>query len=296
MYNLLIALAIGAVTFGLATVVAGTWVAGFVPALLGVGVAYFLLARRTGKQFEAIMTQAMAHLQAQMPSAQHSPSAQRRVLDEAREIIKRGLPLGQWQFLVTAQIHAQLGGLYYMQREFHEARPHLEQAWSRDWRSKAMLAAVDYRQGHTDKALETLQKLTGPGAQDPSFWMIYAVIAHRSQKAETALLAISEGVRKNPASTSLKALADQLRNKRPLTPEIFGEAWLQFFPEDAQRVLSSNPELAARLGAVQQPPPPPSQAANGRMPGQPAPNRAQRRAAERTKGKKDKDDIDHPTY
>ena len=289
MYNLLIALAIGAVAYAIGAVVAGTWIAGFVPAIIGSAAAYFLLARRTGQQFEAIMGEAMAHLQAKMPSAQHSPSAQRRVLDEARELIKKGFPLGKWQFLVGEQIHAQLGGLYYMQREFNEARPHLEKTWSRDWRSRSMLAAVDYRQGHTEQALAALQKLSGPGAQDPTCWLIYAVIAHRAGKDDVALKAISEGISKNPGSDNLKVIADQLRNKRPLTPELFGEAWLQFFPEDAQRVLSANPELAARLGAA--PPPQAQQGAN--RPWEPTPNRAQRRAAKKTKGSKD---PDHPSY
>ena len=293
MYNLLIALAIGAAAFGLGMIVAGNWIAGFAPAVLAAGIAYFLLARRTGKQFEAVLTEAMASLQVSMPAAQ-SYSARSRILEEARQKLLSALPLGRWQFLVTSQIHAQIGTLYYIEQEYAKARPHLEQAWSRMWQSKAMLAAIDYRQGHKAEAVERFAKLTSPGGSDPTFWMLYAVIAHRAGDDKTALEAISQGTSKHEKSERLKKIADQIRNKKKVTPEIFGEAWLQFFPEDAPQVMRANPELAARMGG-QRP-----AAANNQQPWQRPKNRAQRRAEKRQKGKQSKgrkkDGFDHPSY
>ena len=55
MYNLLIALAIASVFFVLGMTVTGTLVAGFVPGILGLMIAYFILARRFVFNFFQIM-------------------------------------------------------------------------------------------------------------------------------------------------------------------------------------------------------------------------------------------------
>ena len=64
MYNLIIALSIAAASFALGMTIAGTLVAGFVPASIAMLIAYFLLARRTGNQFRVIAERAAAEFQA----------------------------------------------------------------------------------------------------------------------------------------------------------------------------------------------------------------------------------------
>jgi hypothetical protein len=63
MYNLLIALAIASAFFALGMIVAGTLVAGFVPGILALMVAYFILARRSGRAFQTIAERAAVEFQ-----------------------------------------------------------------------------------------------------------------------------------------------------------------------------------------------------------------------------------------
>ena len=100
MYNTLIALGVAVATYVLSSLLAG-WIAGFIPAILVGGIVWFLLARRSGQQVQAVMAQAMAHAQAQQ-------------MDDARRVLTEALPLGRWQFLVTEQIELQLGSLDYL--------------------------------------------------------------------------------------------------------------------------------------------------------------------------------------
>jgi len=293
MYNLLIALGIGAVAFGAGSLATNTIVAGVVPALLASGIAYFLLARRTLNQFSALIQADMGALQAKLPTAR-SQQEQQAIFSEGRQALEKGFALKPWQFGIASQVHTQIGSIAYMQKDFDGAYEHLSKADSwmmrmTAWQPMAMLALIEYRRNEPEAAVKRLSKLTTAGGKDALFWALYATVANRAKQTEVALKAVSEGLEKVKGSAELTTLADQLRNKKRLTPEIFGEMWLQFFPDEAEQIIRSSPALYQKMMAAQQ-------AANGPMqqqqPDGMKPNRAQRRAAKKNKGKK----IDHPRY
>lgn len=236
MYNLLISLGIATVLFVLGWVVAGTWVAGFVPAILGLGIAYFLLARRSGKQLEALLKRAMVEFE------------QGRV-ERGRAIVEEGFALGKWQFLVKEQLHAQLGALAYMQRDFKTARTHLEQAWSRHWQSQAMLAALEHRDGEHEAALARMDKAKGAGGKDAVFWALWVWYAYSAKDKDKALKVVNQGLDQVKDSPGLKALADVIRNDKRLKTNIFRAfqpAWYQYFPEHMPRSMMM--EMARQQG------------------------------------------------
>ncbi|MEL6346918.1 MAG: hypothetical protein AAFV53_27645 [Myxococcota bacterium] len=274
MYNLLISVAISVALFGVGFATTGEWVAGVIPGTIALGVTYFLLMRRTGRQLEVIMNTAMGEFQKmQQPMSAEQQRINEQHMARGKEILESGLALAPWQFLIAEQIEAQLGSLAYMKMDYAAARPHLEKSWTRNWQAQTMLALLDFREGKNEDALARLGKQTGNGGKDPTFWAVYATVAYRAKEKDIALRAINEGLEKNEGSDLLQTLADQLRNKKPLTPEMMGQPWLQFFPEDARKVMAANPSLA---------------------PQQPL-NRAQRRALKR--GKKLSDpNLNHPRY
>ncbi len=257
MYNLLISLGLGAALFVLGWLVAGTWVAGFIPALIGTGVAYFLLARRTGKQLEALLGEAMVEFNAGN-------------IDKGRDIVKSGFELGKWQFLVSQQLHAQLGALSYMQQDFKTARVHLEQAWSRHWQSQAMLAALDHRSGKHKDALERMDKAKSAGGKDACFWGLYVWYAYSAKDNDLALKVVNEGLKQVEGSQGLKQLADVIRNGRRLKTNLFRAfqpTWYQFFPEHMPRKMLM--EMAKAQGHGQQPRKGQYMVPQPRMPGKP---------------------------
>jgi len=231
MYNLLIALGISVAAFVVGGAVTGAWVAGFIPGTIGFAISYFLLARRTGRKLEALMKGATAQFQ-------------KGNMDGGRHALEAGFGLGKWQFLIGAQIHAQLGALDYMQRRFKQARVHLEKTWSRHWMPQAMLAAIDHREKKHQSALERLEKLTSPGGKDPTFWGLYAYVALESGDRERALSILAQASKKLPDSEALKGMTKSVQNKRKLKMKAFAPGWYQFFPEQMPRQMMMNQSQA----------------------------------------------------
>lgn len=247
MYNILIAAGAGIAAFILGFVAAG-WVAGFVPALLAFAVAWFLLARRTGKQVEGIVNLAMSAMQGGK-------------IDEARSLLESALPFGKWQVLVGEQIHGQIGAIDYVQAvglhlqkqypaakaRFATARDHLEKAWNRDWRAKAVLAALHHREGRPDDAVAVLEKASGPAGGEALFWGLYAFVLNEAKKRDEALKVVGRGLQENKESKPLKDIQEALTNKKRPDFKVLGEGWFQFFPEDIPR------ERLMEMQGIQQP-------------------------------------------
>jgi predicted Zn-dependent protease len=217
MYNLLLAIAIAAVFYAAGAWYAG-WLAGFVPGALVLVAAYVLLARRSGRQLEGIFKRAMKEMEGGR-------------VDQGRKILEEGFALSRWQFLVAAQIHAQLGSIDYLRGDFRSARKHLEKAWSRNWQAQAMLAAIDHRDGNNPKAIERLEKLRSAGGKEALYWGLFAYIAMEAGDADKALVVLDEGQQALPSSDSLKNMANQVRNKKKVKMNPFAPGWYQFFPE-----------------------------------------------------------------
>ncbi len=219
MLNLIIALALAAGAFVLGMAVAGHWIAGFLPSLLVLLISYFLLARRTSAQLQAIMELA-------------GKSVQRQQLDEARRILDQARKLGRWQFLVESQVEAQLGALWYMERNWAKARRHLDKAFSRNWMAQGMLAALDFRDKDVDAAVKRLEKASGFAKKEALFWGLYGYILAEGKRQDEALEVLARGLKVMPENQALKDLRQAVSNKRrKLKMKGFGNQWYMFFPE-----------------------------------------------------------------
>lgn len=250
MYNLLIAGGAAAVGYAVGALVSG-WIAGFIPALLAFGIVFIVLARRTGKQVEAVFQKAMAALQGGK-------------IDEARALIESAMPLGKWQVLVSEQVHSQLGMLDYLQAvgltvqkqvtnakaKYADARGHLEKAWSRDWRAQATLAAVHHREGRTDDAVKVLEKASSAGRSEALFWGLYAYVLNEAKRRDEALKVLGRGLEANKDNKALKELQEALANKKRPNMRVLGDPWYQMFPEDIPR------EQLMQMHGIQQQPRP----------------------------------------
>ncbi|MBN1334840.1 MAG: hypothetical protein JXB39_02655 [Deltaproteobacteria bacterium] len=229
MYNLLIALGIATATFLLGTAVAG-WIAGFIPATLALGIAYVLLARRTGNRLQAVMEKVTAALKKQR-------------VGDAKALLESARSLGRWQFLVEAQVDAQVGALAYFEKDWTRARRYLAKAWSRNWQAQGMLAALDFREGKVDAALARLKKSEGPGRKEALFWGLWAYLLVEGGRRDEALAVLGKGLKQLPSSEPLKALHQSISNDRKVRMKVFGPGWYAFFPEHIpiQRVAAQAP-------------------------------------------------------
>ncbi len=239
MYNVAIALGASVAVFVLGWAVSG-WIAGIVPALITLGVAYVLLARRTGKQVETIFTRAMTLLQA-------------GDVDGGRAAIMEALPLSRWQFLVKEQVYSQLGQLDYQQAcgsllehkytrdvgkkaigeaKLREALEELSQAWSRDWRAQTIRALCLHRLNRFDEIQPVMAKAEGGGASEPLYWGVWAWMVNEQKKRDEALQLIGKGLVASPKAKPLLAMQEAFTTTRRPDMEVFGEPWYAFMPDE----------------------------------------------------------------
>jgi len=229
MYNLLISLAVGlAVTLAIGFGTNVGWVGSVLPGLLSLGVAYFVLARRSWKQLEAVMGTVQKELMAQK-------------FDRALQTLQGGFALAPWQFLVSAQLHSQIGVLRYVRQDFAGAQPHLEKSFSRHGIARAMLAVTHYRK----KDLEKMRKVFDDAAKDNKkeglVFAAWAWIEEKEGNHDQAIAVLARGLKANPGDEKLKAAAQTLQNdKRLKLGKLYGEQWFQFHLEKMPPQMASN--------------------------------------------------------
>ncbi len=220
MINLLLSLAAG-LAVGLA-VRLGTsfgWAGAVVPASIAATAAYLLLARRSWKQLEALFGETQRELQAQK-------------FDRAIQALERGFALAPWQFLVASQLHAQLGVLHYVRKDFDEALPHLEKSFSRHWVARAMLGAQRWRQRDLPGMRKVLDEAVKSNKKEGLVWATYAWLLDKEGQHEEAVTMLGRGATANPTDEKLKSALAALQNdKRLKLGKLYGEQWYQFHLE-----------------------------------------------------------------
>jgi hypothetical protein len=186
--------------------------------------------------------------------------------------MRTALPLAKWQILVGAQIESQLGALSYLEAssllmqkqitaskaKFEEAKGHLRQAWSRDWRGRTLLACVHHRENNVDEALKVLAAAESSASNEAIFFGVWGYVLNEARRRDEALQVVARGLQGSPKSEGLRSVQEAMANRRRPDFKAFGEAWYQFFPEQIpQEVLIEQARAAGKLPA--------NYAANNRM-------------------------------
>ncbi len=214
MYNLLIALAAGGVVGGIVLATMG-WIAALLPFFFSAIGVYILVARRIAKRIVGVVERATHDLQ------------QGRV-DNAVRILETAYAYNKWQFLVEAQINAQIGGIYFMQRKFKEAEPYLRKAFSRQWNAQGMLAAIHFRRHQLDEAVQVMEKAVKYGKKEALAWGLYAYMLDKAGRREAALDVLQRGTAKIPDNEPIKTNILRLQNRERMKMKPFGDDWYQF--------------------------------------------------------------------
>lgn len=213
MYNLLIGLAAAVVTFLLfwATGLVDWWGA-LLPGTIAFAVTYFLLARRTLRQLEAIML-----------TAQKDLGAKR--IEPALAKIREGFDLAKWQFMVAPQVHAQLGMILYMLQREPEAKVHLSQSLTRIAQARAMYGVILYKEKNYAQMEKVFEDALRYSKKDGFVWSIYAWCLDAAGMTDKALAALARGVAASPTDEKLKANQLALQNEKRLKMKAYGNEW-----------------------------------------------------------------------
>lgn len=238
MYSLAIAVAAGVAVFGAVAAWLGV-IAGIIPGIAVVIVTMFFLSRRVGQTVEAEMQTIVPLLQS------------RKVAEAQQKIRDMKATYGNWQFLLSGQLDAQLGMLEYMQMNFDQALPLLVSGKWRNWSALVCIACIHYRRGRKEQAWEAFDAAASAADKESIIYGVWATLLLKDGKRTEALAAVARGLKAQPESQVLKELQSKIANKKKLkAPKMFGEAWMQFFPEEmAQQMM-----LRGQRGGVMQAP------------------------------------------
>jgi tetratricopeptide (TPR) repeat protein len=224
MYNLLIAIAAGLATAGIIRVSGFGWLAAIVPAVLVFIGAYLLLARRIASKIQVLSGAAQKELSA-APTNVRERNAR---VEKAIKLLESGLVYDRWQFLIGSEIHAQIGMIKYMMRDFEGAQPHLAKANARNYTAKAIQAALCFQRKEYEQMTEYFEAAVRSGKKDGLIWSAYAWCLQQMKEPAKALKVMARAVEANPSDEKLKAGLTALQNDKKLKMKPYEPMWWQF--------------------------------------------------------------------
>lgn len=218
MINLLLALGGGALTAAVLAVWLTALEAVF-PALVVVGGAYFLLARRTGKQLERIMLAAQKELMS-------------RKVERAVAIMESARPLARWQFFVNKALNSQIGAIYYLQENFEAALPMLQDSDPRNWVARVMLAVLFYKKKDLTKMDLEFTSAARFNKKQGLLYSVWAWCHWKRENADRAVAILAQGDKELEGKDErLKQNLLNLQNGRKMKMKGYAEQWYQFHLE-----------------------------------------------------------------
>jgi tetratricopeptide (TPR) repeat protein len=236
MYNLLIAFAIGAVVTLLVRLSGFSIWAGLVPGFLALVGAFVLLGRRVAMKVQSLSKSAEKELSAQ-PANQRE---RQQRLDKAIKILQDGLVYDRWQFLIGAEIHAQIGMIYYVSKNFDLAQEHFAKASPRNYMAKAMQGALYYQRKDYSNMEAAFEQALKSGKKEAIVWAAYAWCLVQIKERDKALKVMARAVETNPTEEKLKAGLNALQNEKRLKMKPYEPLWWQFGLEQPPLQMSTN--------------------------------------------------------
>jgi tetratricopeptide (TPR) repeat protein len=239
MYNLLIALAVGLVVALGVLLFHLPWYAALVPAFIGFAATFLLLARRVGQKVKVIVEQAQKELSVQ-PSSQRD--RQQRI-EKAVKTLESALVWEKWQPFIAGEIHAQIGMVQYMVKDYTQAEPHLRKASPRNGLAQGLLAALHYQRkqyAEMESAFETAVKVQ---KKQGVIWAAYAWCLLQIKERDKALKVLNRAVVANPSDEKLKNGLVALQNEKKLKMKAWEPEWWQFGLETPPEMMGGGRQV-----------------------------------------------------
>jgi len=242
MYNLLIALAVG-VAVALAVLLAHLpWFAALVPGFLAFAGAFVLLGRQVGKRVKAITDVAEKELSVQSSSMRE----RQQRLEKAVKTLESALVWEKWQLFIGGAIHAQIGVVQYLHKDYAKAEPHLKQASVRNGLARALLGALHYQRKEYPEMEAAFEGAVKAQKKDGLLWAAYAWCLLQRREREKALQVMNRAVAANPNDEKLKNGLVALQNDKKLKMKPWEPAWWQFGLETPPEMMGGGRQVRFR--------------------------------------------------
>lgn len=222
MFVIFLALICSFFAFALITAWMG-WIAAVFPAVVTLGVVYFVIARQIHKRIEKQASRIQQLLQ-------------QRQLQGAIQLLKQLQDrYGNWQVFLRSSLHGEIGMLYYVQRDFSRAQSHLQQAFIRHFMSKIMLAVLHYRAKEYDKMHAVFKRAAWYNPKQGLLWSTWAYCLWKQGQTQQAVDVLLQAKNKlGSADPHLTTNLLQLQNGKKMKMRGYGNAWYQLHLESPQ--------------------------------------------------------------
>ena len=244
MYNIIISVAIVAVTFLVLKLAVGLswWLSLLIGLVLGLG-AFVLLSRYIMKKVEAIMSSAKKDLQTQRAT---SKEMQLKLVDRAIREMQPALQYGKWQIYVTGQVNSAIGMLHYIKRDFSGAFPYLQKGFFKNWVTMGMLAISYMKRSKRDKMKDTFEKAVLGTPKESLLWALYAWCLADGGDTDKAKEILERGLKKISGDEELIQNLALLKEGKRMKMTGYGEMWYQFHLENPATIQKQ--QMAAMGG------------------------------------------------
>lgn len=239
MINLLLSFGAGALIFVPFYLWLQVWWQAFPPALIGFVAIYMYLGRRVWRQVELIMLEGQKILESlsNRQDLAKFPERKNMIIDKAIDKIKEGYALQSRQFLLGAQLDAQIGTILFgIKEDSNAALPFLERSFkkNRNWIAQAMLAIIYMKKHKPEKMEETFELAVRLSKKQDMLWNIYAWCLAKIKKTDKAIevLGRARGILPNNRIITDNLVA--LQNNKEMKMKEYGDQWYQFHLEKPQ--------------------------------------------------------------
>jgi tetratricopeptide (TPR) repeat protein len=222
MRNIAMALGVGVLIFG---VLFAPGILNFgeslVPGILVAVGAYVFLARRTFRRLEAIFTESGQVLQSMPPK-----------FDLAVSTIQKAYALAPYQLGIRSQVDAQIGVIYFLQKEFNKAQPYLQRSLVfGHWLGGAMLGVIHYKKKDYAEMRKTFQVVTKRAKKQGIVWNLYAYLLVQINEKDAAIRILTDGLKRTHGDARVKESLLALQNGKKIKMRGYKEQWYQFHLE-----------------------------------------------------------------
>lgn len=217
MYNVLISLGLGALSFSILYFTHLLRLGeSIVPAVIVILASFFVMGRRTFKRVEAIFEEASKELRNQR-------------FDAAVALLKSAYIYAPWQIGVRTQIDSQVGIIHYLRKDFNGAIPYLQRSQRfGHWLSAAMLAVAYYKKKDHKRMNDTFELVVGRAKKQGLVWNLYAYCLTQIGQEQAAQKVLSRGDAATKGDKRVRENLLAVQNGKKIKMRGYAEQWYQF--------------------------------------------------------------------
>jgi predicted Zn-dependent protease len=158
------------------------------------------------------MDQAQKELSVQSTSVRER---QQRI-DKAVKTLESALVWDKWQPFIGGEIHAQIGMVQYMVKDYLQAEPHLRKASPRNGLAQGLLGALHFQRKEYPEMERAFEGAVKGQKKEGILWAVYAWCLLQHKDRDKALKVMNRGVAANPSDEKLKAGLVALQNDKTM--------------------------------------------------------------------------------